>query len=392
MLYDFLLFLGSLYAIPKWLIQKKYRGTVLARLGIRLPPPSPKKSLIWIHMVSMGETKIMARIYQSLKQKYPDTAFYLSTASATGQAEAKRSLPYADCYFFLPLDQSWVMNRLIKRLKPRLLILSESDFWYNQIRLVKKHGGKVLLLNGKISERSANRFSKLPRFAKKLFGSIDHLCIQSKEYADLFTALQVDPSKITITGNLKLAIPTKKITPEEKSIWQKRLGVDPNEPVITIGSTHENEELLILKNLFTSAKILLVPRHPERFAKVKKLVQELNNPQIIVVDQMGVLTTCYQLSTVAILGGSFLPGVGGHNIFEPIQANIPVIFGPYMETQKELVQLILGANAGIQTPAENLKSALSQIGALAQNAHKLSSEGEQVFQRTWEQLELNHTV
>lgn len=391
MLYNCLLLLGTLVAIPKWLAQKKYRGTILQRLGLRLPPPS-KTPAIWIHMVSMGETKIMAPIYKRLREEYPDSPIYLSTTTTTGQAEARRSLPNADSYFLLPLDYSWVMNRLAKRLNPKLLILSESDFWVNQIQAVKMRGGKVIVLNGKISERSAYRFSKFPWFTKQLFGSIDHFCIQSPEYAARFASL-CPAAPITITGNLKLAIPTKKLSQDEKATWQKKLGIAPGEKVITIGSTHENEEELILKHLKTSAKILLVPRHPERFAKVKKFVEELNNPQVIVVDQMGVLTTCYQLSDLAIVGGSFIPAVGGHNIFEPIQADIPVIFGPYMDTQKELVQLILGANAGIQTTAEKLPEALDRIAALAQNAHGLSSEGQRCLNKSWERLlELNITV
>lgn len=390
MLYNLLLILGSFFAIPKWLLQKKYRGTILMRLGLRLPPPSGKSS-IWIHMVSMGETKIMAPIYKKLRQNYPEVPIFLSTTTTTGQAEAKRSLPNADAYFLLPLDFSWIMHRLVKRLKPQLLILSESDFWLNQMRAVKKQGGKVILLNGKLSERSAKRFSHVPRFSQKLFGAMDLLCAQNTEYASRISSL-CPAAPITVTGNLKLSIPTKKLTPEEKETWRKKLGLTPNDKVITIGSTHENEEALILANLKTSAKILLVPRHPERFAKVKKFIQDLNNPQIIVVDQMGVLTTCYQLSELAIVGGSFQTGVGGHNIFEPIQANIPVIFGPYMETQKELVQLILGAKAGIQTPAENLTEALAQAQLLTQNVQKLAGEGEEVLDRTWKALELNITV
>ncbi|MBS0629139.1 MAG: hypothetical protein JSS30_02810 [Verrucomicrobia bacterium] len=391
MLYNLLLLLGSLLALPKWLTQKKYRGTIAERFGFKLPPRHSKPAAIWIHMVSMGETKIMAPIYKRLREHHPELAIYLSNTTMTGQTEAKKCMPDADGYFLLPLDFSWTMMRLVQRIKPRMLILSESDFWMNQIQAVKRGGGRVVLLNGKISERSAARFGKFPRFSKKLFSLFDHLCIQSPEYAARFTALCPYVPQ-SITGNLKLAIPTKKLTPDEKLAFRKKLKLEPTDTVITLGSTHENEEQLILENLPTSAKILVVPRHPERFAKVKKFVSELQNPQVIVIDQMGVLTACYQISELAIVGGSFIAGVGGHNIFEPIQANIPVIFGPYMETQKELVELILSAKAGIQTPAEKLPEALEEIGSLAQNAHKLSGEGDLVLDKSWKMLELNLTI
>jgi len=388
MFYNLILLLGSLFALPKWLTQKKYRGTIRERLGFKLPSPHSKPSAVWIHMVSMGETKIMSPLYKRLREQYPQTAIYLSNTTSTGQTEAKKSMPGADGYFLLPLDFSWVMKRLVKRIKPRLLILSESDFWLNQVRAVKKAKGKVLLLNGKISEKSAARFAKFPTFSKQLFGSFDHLCIQSPEYASRFSAL-CPHIPYTITGNLKLAIPTKKLTPEEKTAWRQKLHLSPTDRVITLGSTHENEEALLLSHLPSTLKILVVPRHPERFAKVKKFVADLNLPHVTVIDQMGVLTTCYQISDVAIVGGSFVPGIGGHNIFEPIQANIPVIFGPYMETQKELVEIILGAKAGIQTTAENLSLALTQIDDLAQNAKNLAGEGEEVLNLSWKMLELN---
>jgi 3-deoxy-D-manno-octulosonic-acid transferase len=391
MLYNLIIFIGSLFALPRWLTQSKYKGTILERFGFKLPPSHQKASAVWIHMVSMGETKIMAPIYKRLRQHYPDSAIYLSNTTTTGRAEAKKSMPGAEGYFLLPLDFSWVMKKLVKIIRPNLLILSESDFWMNQIQSVKKSGAKIILLNGKISEKSAAQFRKFPRFSQKLFGSFDHLCIQSPEYATRFKEL-CPSAPITITGNMKLAIPTKKLTEEEKLAFRKTLGLAPTDRVITIGSTHENEEELILANLKTSMKVLIVPRHPERFAKVKKFIQDLQNPQLIVVDKMGVLTSCYQISEIALVGGSFVPGIGGHNIYEPIQANIPVIFGPYMETQKELVDLILNANAGIQTIAEKLPEALDKIQSLQANAHKLLGEGEEVLNKSWNLLELNYTA
>ena len=365
------------------LLQKKYRGRRKQRLGFNLPQQSPKKPVIWLHMVSMGETKAMTSIYQRLRQKYPQGAFFLSSTTATGHAEAKRSLTKADGYFYLPLDLSWIMKQLIRRLEPDVFILSESDFWPNLLSLLKKRGTKIFLLNGKISEKSTSRFAKLPKFTSKLFSSIDHLCLQNATYTERFTSLNIPKEKITITGNLKLSIPTPILTPEEKATWQIRFNLTPEDRVITLGSTHAGEEELLLKYL-SNTKVLVVPRHPERFATVKKL---LNNPNIILVDQMGILSICYQLSHVAIVGGSFRPDVGGHNIFEPIQAQIPVIFGPYMQSQQELASLILNAQAGIQTTHENLPEALTAIEALAPNAQKLASIGREVEETTWKVLE-----
>ncbi|MDN3506398.1 MAG: glycosyltransferase N-terminal domain-containing protein [Simkaniaceae bacterium] len=388
MLYNLILILGAIAQIPKWLLQKKYHGTILQRLGFSLPAKANTIPTIWIHAVSMGETSAILPIYKRLREKYPTAAFYFSSMTKTGLARAQKLYPEAAGYFYLPLDFSWVMKRLVLRLKPDILVLSEGDFWHNLIRNVKSRGGKVLLLNGKISLRSSNRFAKVPRFSKRLFKQIDHLCIQNTEYATRFRSLYIPPERISITGNLKLSIEAPKLDPKEKAKWREKFGFKETDRVITIGSTHEREEELILPQI-SGFKILLAPRHPERFAAIRKFLEKNPYPHVHLVDQMGLLNICFQLSDLAIIGGSFLPGVGGHNIFEPIQAEIPVLFGPYMETQNELVELILNANAGIQTPAENLSIALSQAFSLTENAKLLSKHGTKIADETWKAVETN---
>jgi len=380
MLYNILLILGTLFVLPKWLLQKKYRGTLSQRFGLKLPKASSTPS-IWIHTVSMGETRAMISIYQRLREKYPTKSIYISSTTKTGHEEAKRSLKGATDYFYLPLDFSWTMKALCNRLQPELLILSESDFWPHLLQTVKKRGGKILLLNGKISERSQKRFSAFSYFAKPLFSSIDHFCVQNQEYRTRFEKLQVPEEKLTITGNLKLSIPPAP---------PKDLGLDTSDPIITIGSTHAGEEELLLMQLaHLKYKVLLVPRHPERFEAARKIAEHY--PNVTLIDQMGVLPSCYRLAEFAIVGGSFVPGIGGHNIFEPIQAHIPVIFGPHMDTQKELVKMVLEAKAGIQTRAEELPKALSELqknySVYKENAKTLSENSGKALEASWQTLQ-----
>lgn len=377
MFYNIIIFLGGLIALPKWLFQSKYKGSKRQRFGLLLPQKTEGTPRIWFHMVSMGETRAMMPIYAHLKEKYPKAAFYFSNTTKTGQEEAKRR--FEGTFFILPLDLSSIMRKLTSLIQPDILILSESDFWLNQIQAVKNRGGKVLLLNGKISQKSATRFSKAPLFSQKLFNAIDHLCIQNEAYASLFKSLHIPKEKLTVTGNLKLAIPLAPLTSKELITWRNAFGLSENDQVITIGSTHEGEEELLLSQMPKDAKILLVPRHPERFAEVKK---RFTTDQVRVVDQMGILSICYQLCDIALVGGSFKPGVGGHNIFEPIQAQKPVIFGPYMETQKELVSLILDAKAGIQTPAQGLPQALKKAPSLQENVETLSQIGSKTQEKS----------
>lgn len=411
--YNVCLLLVTLTLLPKWLwkkiLKKKYRFGLLHRLGFYLPKINhSKRPVIWIHMVSVGETKAMIGIYAQLKKTYPNAAFFLSSITETGHEEAKRSLPNAEEYFLLPLDISFIMKRLVRRIQPKLLILSESDFWFHLCKYVKKAGGNVFLINGKISPKSTHRFSLIPWFTKSLFDQLDLLCVQNSHYVESFQKLQISPTKIKITGNLKLDVPILMLSSEERKQWQHRMGIKEQNLVITIGSTHEGEEKLLLRSLdplfkkFPNLKILLAPRHPERFSDVYKWVSDQNykverhsqnvssDAQIILVDEMGILCTCYAISHLAIVGGSFIPGMRGHNILEPIQVGIPVLFGPYMHSQKDLVEIVLQGKAGKQVAIQNLEieimKILQDLSTMHKYAFHMTEQMHGVLDRTWNEM------
>lgn len=363
-----------LFGIP-WLLwqyafRAKYRSSLKERLGLILPPAFSKK-VIWIHTVSMGETRAAASLYQALRKAYPDTPFVVSTTTETGQAEAKRSLPNADAYFYLPLDISWIVAKLICRLQPSVLILVEGDIWPNLLKAAKKQGVKLFLVNGKISEKSTKRFGYFPNFTKRLFSLFDILCVQTKTYKDRFVQIGAPAEKIFVTGNLKYDAKFPELTASALAEWKRELKIQPQDRVITIGSTHDPEEEQLTQALadIPNLKILLVPRHPERFealakrypATYSKREQLTGEERIILIDAMGVLPTCYQLSELAIVGGSFVDHIGGHNILEPIQCGIPVLFGPYMAAQKEMVNLVRSGKAGAQVLLSDVPSAVQKI-------------------------------
>lgn len=322
-------------------------------------------------MVSVGEVRAMIPLYKRLKEKYPFVEFFLSTITQTGLAEAARCLPGAKSYFILPFDFSWSMRRLTKQIKPFLLILSEGDFWFNMLQYAKKEGARIVLVSGKLSMRSANRYAKIPFFAKRLFGHFQLICAQNQQYAKRFSLFS---SSVQITGNLKYDIPTQTLSLEERQKWQELLGLK-QKIVLVIGSTHSGEEELFFPLLekFPNLKILIAPRHPERFDRVFALLPEnkgrlqaglTGTESIVLIDAMGLLSTCYQVANLAVVGGSFVPGVGGHNILEPLQAHVPVLFGPHMESQTEFVKQVLDSGAGMQLPIGEL---LPSISALLQN-------------------------
>jgi 3-deoxy-D-manno-octulosonic-acid transferase len=381
LLYNFFLLLFALAMLPKLLWQSKYRRSLKERLGLALPTFTSTRGqeVIWLHAVSMGETRAIIPLYRKIRKAFPESAVVISTTTETGQAEAKRSMPDANAHFLLPLDFSWTIRRFMTCLKPARLILCESDFWYNLLTIAHKRGVRIDLVNGKVSERSCRRFRKIPFFTRRLFANFDHLCVQSQRYRDRFLSMGISKEKIFVTGNLKFDSPTKKMDPAEREAFLQTLGITPADRILIIGSTHAPEEELILSALsqvwkqIPNLKAILVPRHPERFDEVAALIQQKKidyrrfsqpkstNERLILVDAMGKLNQCYQIADIALVAGSFTSHVGGHNIIEPIVFDVPVLFGPYMHSQPDLEELVLTAKAGRQITIEQLPETLLEL-------------------------------
>jgi len=370
-LYDALLTVFAIGSLPKLVLdrwkKKKKRPTFSERLGFKIPDPKGMP-VIWIHAVSVGETKAAEPLFQKLRILYPDSFFLITNGTATGHMEAKRSLAAAHAFAFMPLDFSWIQRRWAKALRPTHFILMESDFWYNQLCALKEQKTKLILVSGKLSERSAARFLRFSFFSKKLFGLFDVLCVQNEEHAARFSPFSTN---IHVTGNLKLdTLPQKvDLAPVEALIQQR---------AITLASTHapEEEELLkALKPLFPDLLIYLAPRHPERFDLVEKILiseqisyirwsqisYRTGKETVILIDSMGQLPICYSLSKLAIVAGSYTDKVGGHNLLEPCLYGCPTLFGPHTYSQKEFSTKLLAAKAGLQVQLSDLEQTVRRL-------------------------------
>lgn len=384
-LYEIILIFLGLVALPKMVFQfifkGKYRKSLLKRFGASFPIiQKGKRPLIWIHAVSLGETKAIFPLVKQLKKKLQNAIIVFSTTTETGYVEACRTIA-ADYHVFLPFDFGWVINPIIKRTKPDLVILCESDFWYNFLTASKKAGATIALVNGKVSTTSLKRYSKFQNFSKALFSKIDLFCVQSNRYRERFESLGVPNEKIIVTGNIKFDGDFTPLPQDKINAWREELGIKSSDPVIVVGSTHNPEEFLCLNAMQTvwerhpNVKIMFVPRHPERFNEVagilqknninfRRLSQKYSDPsqnQVLLIDAMGLLRKCYQLATIAIVGGSYTSKIGGHNILEPCWYGVPVIFGPFMHAQLDLVELVKEYGAGLQTSDEELPRKLIEL-------------------------------
>lgn len=400
LIYDMLLVIFALISLPKLLYQRffneKYRFSIPRRLGLRFPHIEKKqKKIIWVHAVSMGETKAVSSIVRRIKKNNPGTIVITSSVTETGYAEAKRSMPEADYNVFLPLDFMWIVRPIIKKVSPDIVILCETDLWFNFLKCCKSEGASVYLVNGKISKRSLQRYKKLSWYTKHLFPLIDKFCVQSEHYKQRFLEIGIPKDKIFVTGNIKFDGNYLELSKVELAEWKQKLGVPADNYVLVVGSTHYPEEKLVLNVLkeiwkeIPNISVLLVPRHPERFDEVasflkkrgilfnrySQLSKEKKDCKVVLMDSMGILRQCYQLADIALVAGSYTSKVGGHSIIEPAWYGVPVIYGPHMHAQPELVELVEKYQAGLQVAPEQLRPVISRLFSTSNERKKLGHQG-----------------
>jgi len=385
LLYEICLLILALVWFPKFLyqliFQGKYRQSIHKRFGSGFPEIiKGSRPLIWVHAVSLGETKAVAALFKSFKTEFNNPVLVFSTTTETGYVEACRTLP-ADYHVYLPFDFGWVIRPIVRRIAPDLVVLCESDLWYNFLSASKQAGAIVTMVNGKLSTRSMDRYLKFRFFAKAIFKCIDLLCVQSSLYRKRFETIGVPTEKIVVTGNIKFDGEYPKLPASQIEAWRQELGIGAKDPVLVVGSSHNPEEAQLLKILprvwaqFPKLKVMLVPRHPERFNEVAGILQKSNvsfrrlsqkntsngQSSVILIDAMGLLRKCYQLADIAIVAGSFTTKVGGHNILEPSWYGVPVLFGPSMYSQPDLVDLMREYQAGLQVTIDELPEALLSL-------------------------------
>ena len=372
------------------------------RIGKEISPVQRGQGpVVWVHAVSFGETKAVCPLLEEFERRYPEAQFVFSTVTQTGYAEGIRSLPQAARHLYLPLDFRTTMRKAIQSVQPDLVLITETDYWYHFLRESKAAGAQVVVVNGKVSERSARRYCRVPWLAQEIFGQVDHFCVQSDLYRQRFLDLGMNPQQLTVTGNIKFDASSKKMSLANKEQLQKRLGVETKEITLVAGSTHDPEEELfvrtwqLLKSKGYRVRLILVPRHPQRFDEVARLLKQQRvafwrytqggncPPEVdcVLIDAMGLLRECYQVADLAIVAGSFTPKVGGHNLLEPCFYSVPVVFGPHMHSQPELTTLVLQAGAGCQTSCAELANTLLDLCANPERGKTIGKAGYALIQK-----------
>ena len=277
--YSLLLACAALLSLPWWIIQMlrlgKYRSGLGERLGLvpaRLNSAQPGS--IWVHAVSVGEVLAVSQLINDLKQQHPDRQIFVSTTTATGQALARQRFG-ENHVFFMPLDFGFAVRRYLNALKPRLIVIAETEFWPNLLHLAHKRQTSVAIVNARISDRSFPRYRRFKWFFGRVLSQVDLFLTQTVDDAQRLREIGAPTERVRVSGNLKFDI---RPNAQPAFVSGLRAAISKDSPVIVCGSTAEGEEELLLATFkavqqqFPAAVMILAPRHPERFEKVAELI------------------------------------------------------------------------------------------------------------------------
>ncbi|MFH7319042.1 3-deoxy-D-manno-octulosonic acid transferase [Desulfurivibrio sp. D14AmB] len=335
---------------------------------------SPRKGkLIWLHALSVGETVAARPLLRALRHRYPEATLVLSNSTRAGAALAAASCTgLADRLEVLPYDLPWVMKRLVRRLRPDLFILVETDFWPNLLRSLAQERVPLLLSNGRLSASSWRWYQRL-RFLVRplLFDPFAFLAMQTEAEAVRLRDLGLPPARVGVLGNLKYPAALDPWPPASSTLRLSRelLGIEPDKLLWLAGSTHAGEEEILLRawrrlnREFPELVLLLAPRRVERAGAVLELARRYDprarlrtapsSPgiRVLILDSYGELAALYPLSDLAFVGGSLVPA-GGHNPLEAAAGCRPSLFGPHMEDFAEISLDLLTARGACQVKDE----------------------------------------
>ncbi len=356
---------ASPFILLRMALSRKFRADMLERhRGANLLPSFPES--LWVHASSAGEVRAAKILIDALRKAGGHPPVVLSTFTRTGYDLAIKE--NIENVFRLPFDFPFWLNPVFDKLNPSKLILIEAEFWPSLLRQCKQKKVPVVLVNGRMSERSGDRYRKILPFFKWIADSISVFSMRTKADADRVLDLGVLPKKVRVTGNIKFDARTGNTVSVEKNPAEKF-------PWLTFGSTRPGDEgpimetVLRLKEEFEDLNVAIAPRHVDRCQEIEGLIRGYGvefirhsrlvkddgdmKGEIILVDTMGELNNYYAKSAVAFVGGGFNPRFGGQNILEPAALGLPVVYGKHMQNFAEEARLLKESGGGLQIESPN---------------------------------------
>ena len=370
--YSLLLSVGILVTSPYFLYKALAHGKYLEGLRQRLGKLASvgKHPVIWLHCVSVGETQAARPLVDRLRKQFPGHALVVSTITRTGQKLARDVFArQADSVFYFPFDWRWSVRRALRVINPSVVLLMETELWPNFLRECQAREIPVALVNGRISQQSYRNYSWIKFFLKRVLESLSIAVMQSEKDAQRLQDLGMRATRIRTAGNLKFDAGARPSASEKTAEIRERFGLRAGGPLILAASTHAPEEKIIIESFkqvraSRPVRLMLAPRHPERFAEVASLIQSTGlswarrtyapdagdaDAAVILLDTIGELPATYALASVVFVGGSIVDR-GGHNVLEPAAAGVPVVTGAHTHNFHAIVNLLNEAGAIVQLP------------------------------------------
>lgn len=368
------------------IISGKHQIGLAQRLGSlkQLDIPDNSSERIWLHAASVGEVQAARAIISELQKYFPHAAFILSTFTEQGQRVARKQLGSEVLCIYAPLDLTIFVNKALEAIRPTLYICLETEIWPAMLRQADKKNVKLVLLNGRLSKSSFKKYRKIQRFIQEILSLFTMISVIQKQDAERYIALGAPRDKIGINGNAKYDLSTTDHILTTRNRYQKWLQIEKNQPVLLLGSTHTDEEKLLLREARKLKKelrdllLIIAPRHLNRLQEVETLFethtisfdrfshtkQHGRKTNVVLVDTMGDLAGLYSIATYIFCGGSLVPR-GGHNIMEAAAWGKPVFYGPNMKDFADAAELLESVEAGL--PIEKPEELTRKILYFAEN-------------------------
>lgn len=403
-LYSFLLTLGFILLLPRLALDALRSGKYVTGLSQRLgslPPQDTKADsvTIWLHCVSVGEALAAQSLVRALTHKFPAFRLVVSTTTVTGQQVARDIFrEHAASVFYFPIDWAWTMRRALRAINPSAVIVMETELWPRLFRECRKRQIPLALINGRISDKSFQRYKLVRAFIGRVLNDLTIALMQSAQDADRIRELGLTESRIVVSGNLKFDSASAALDPVVSREIGERFSFDSRRPLILAASTHAPEEATMLEVLkrtresHANTRLLLAPRHPERFDEVAGLIDRAGltwasrseapsvkdgGCDVVLLDTIGELSSVFPLADIVFVGGS-IAAHGGHNVLEPAAHGVCTITGPHTQNFAAITKAMIAEDALIQLAASSdLVSELAAvISQLLSNEERRQELGE----------------
>lgn len=372
-IYSLLLTLGFIILLPRFALDAlrsgKYVTGLRQRLG-NLPAINSKgKPVIWLHCVSVGEAQAAQSLVREISNRFPKLALVISTTTVTGQQVAGELFrDQAAAVFYFPIDWAWSIRRVLSKLQPAAILVMETELWPRMFREASQREIPVVLLNGRISDKSFGRYKLVRPFIRRVLNDLTLAAMQTEQDAARIEQLGMMENRISIAGNLKFDSASTTSDFDLGAAIRDRFAFNDDRPLIVAASTHDPEEGFVVdafrsvRQAHSAARLLIAPRHPERFEEVASLLSNSGfssvrrsatpsaedvRADVVLLDSIGELRAVYPLADVAFVGGSLAP-YGGHSLIEPGAHGVCTVTGPHTENFAAVTQALLDEDALIQ--------------------------------------------